>query len=122
MLRSNSTIKVHGFVNLSKELPKNHILVHPSLLETTPKSLKEGMASGLTIITTYNSGPDFKDNSEGFIINEQSSKEIVQKLKLLYDDRKKLENMCKKSRSFSMKKSWEDYGLEVYKNYKKILK
>lgn len=115
-------IKTNGFVDLKKELPKNHILVHPSLLETTPKTLKEAMASGLTVITTFHSGPDFKDGREGFIIKEQNSDEIAEKLNYFYKNRKELEIFSKRARKFAEKKNWDDYGKEVYNSYNKILR
>ena len=110
-----------GYVDLAKELKKNLVYVHPSMLETTPKILKESMASGLVPITTYYSGPDFKDKKEGFIIRTQNFKDIKEKLKYLYDNRYVLEKMAKKSRKHAENFTWEDYGNRICLTYKEII-
>lgn len=115
-------ISLHGYVNLEKELPKNNVLVHPSLQETTPKSLKEGMACGLVPIVTHHSGPDYKDKQEGFIVDEQDSDQIAERIKMLYENKLLLKTMSEKSREFAKKKSWKSYGEEVIENYKKVIK
>lgn len=111
-----------GYVDVKKELPKNHIYVHPSLLETTPKTIMEALASGLPVITTPNSGPNFKDGVQGFIVPHQNPKEIADKLKLLYNDRTLLKKMSQNARKFAEKYTWKSYGINVIKFYDKILK
>lgn len=115
-------INICGYVDLKKELPKNHIYVHPSLLETTPKTMNEALASGLPVITVSHSGPSFIDGKEGFIINEQSVDELKEKILFFYNNRDKLKKFSKSARKLALKRSWKDYGEDVYKSYKKIIK
>jgi glycosyltransferase involved in cell wall biosynthesis len=114
-------IMINGFVDLSKELPKNHLLVHPSLLETTPKVITEALASGVPVITTYHSGPSFEDGVEGFIVDEQTSVQLAEKIKFFYDNRNELEVFSIRARESVRKFTWNDYGRYVVTIYDEII-
>ena len=113
-------IYARGYVDLTKELTKNLVHVHPSLLDTSPKTMNEALACGLPVITTYNSGPSFTNGKEGFVVAHQSVKELKEKLLFFYNNRKELEKFSKRARKLAEKKDWRKYGQEVYDNYKQI--
>lgn len=115
-------ILTHGFVDIKKQLPRNHLMVHPSLLESTPKTLNEALASGLPVITTSNSGPAFKDGIEGFVVREQSCKDIAEKINFFYYNRDELKKFSQRAREFASKRSWDDYGKDVFDSYYKIIR
>lgn len=114
-------INLLGFVDLCKELPKNHVLVHPSLLETTPKVITEALMAGVPVITTHYSGPVFKNGVEGFIVDEQNSKQIEEKLLFFYNNRDKLKEFSLNAHNSVKDFTWENYGDFVVKHYKKII-
>lgn len=114
----NNNIITHGFVNITKELPKNHIYVFPSLLEGSSKSIYEAMACELPVISTINSGPIYKDNIEGFIIDAQSIIQIKEKILYFYNDRKKIIEYGKNGRKLVLNFTWENYAIKVIENYK----
>lgn len=111
-------IKLHGFVDVSKELNKNHIFVFPSRLEGSAKAIYEAMASGLVVITTENAGSVIKNNKEGFIIPVNDISAIKEKILFLHDNPLQLEKLAKNSRKLALKYTWQKYGKEVIKLYK----
>lgn len=114
-------INLHGFIDLSKELPKNHIFLFPSLLEGSAKSVYEALASGLPVITTFNSGSIVEDKKTGFIIPVQNISEIKEKILYFYENRKEIEKMSINARNLAKKFPWGVYGRKINKLYKTIL-
>jgi glycosyltransferase involved in cell wall biosynthesis len=106
-------IKVHGFIKLEKELPKNDIFVFPSLLEGSAKSLYEAMACGLPVVTTYNAGSVVRNGKEGFIIPVQDVEAIRKKILYFYDNRKQIKKMGRAARKLAEKYTWERYAATV---------
>jgi len=114
-------IKIHGFVDLTKELPKNHIFVFPSLLEGPTKVNYEALACGLPVITTYNTGSIVRDDKEGFIIPIQNTKAIKEKILYFYNNPSEIVRMGNNARKLAEKYTWKRYGEEIFKIYKKII-
>ncbi len=119
-LKKKINIKLHGFVKLDEILSENHILVHPSLLETTPKVINEAMAAGLPVITTFNSGPNFEDGKEGFIVPIQDKEAIKDKIMFFYKNRNEIKNFGDRARKLVEKFTWQDYANVVHEFYNKI--
>lgn len=115
-------IKLHGFVDISKELPRNDVFILPSLLEGSSKATLEAMACGIPGIVTYNSGSVIEDSKEGFIIPIQNPKEIKNKLEKLYKDKKLLSKLSKNAREKAKKYGPDLYSSSVIEVYKKCLK
>lgn len=116
-LKEQKNVITPGFVDLTKELPKSHIYVFPSLLEGSSKSVYEAMACELPVITTINAGPIFKDKNEGFIIEAQNVKQIENKILYFYNNRKEINKFGKKARKLVTKFSWGNYAKNIIKNY-----
>ncbi len=114
-------IFTHWFVDLTKELNKNYIFLFPSLLEWSAKSTYEALASGLPLITTYNSWSVIDDGKEWFIILTQDVNTIKEKLLYFYNDRAKLEEMWKNARKLSLSYTWENYTENLIRFYNKVL-
>ncbi len=111
-------INVYGFVDLKKELNKNHIFLFPSLLEGSAKSVYEAMACGLPIISTFNAGTIIEDKKEGFIIPIQDVKAIKEKVLFFYNNRDEIEKFAKRARLKAQRYTWKRYGKEIIKHYK----
>lgn len=117
-LKDLPNCKIHGFVKIENELPKNSVFVLPSLLEGSAKAIYEALACGLPVITTRNSGSIITDGKEGFIIPIKNSKAVLDKINLLYEDKTLRNRMSKRARKLAEKYTWEKYANEVIKTYK----
>jgi len=116
-LKNVEKVNVHGFVDIKKKLPKNHIYVFPSLMEGSSKSVYEALASGLPVITTFNSGSVVRDGKEGFIIPVQNVKILKQKIEFFYNNRNQVRLYGRRARLLAEKYTWENYGKNFLKIY-----
>lgn len=112
------SIFIHGFVDIKKELPKNHVFLFPSLMEGSAKAVYEAMACSMPVITTYNAGSIIKNNNTGFIVDNENIDQIKEKLLFFYNNRKNIYLFGKRARKQVEKYSWEKYAKEVLKTYK----
>ena len=96
-LKVQNNIKLVG--RLSQEgvaaaLNQSHIFILPSITDKTgdeegiPNSLKEAMAMGLPVISTYHAGiPELiQDGRSGFLVPEKDSKALVKKIEYLINN------------------------------------
>jgi len=113
-------VVIHGFIDLTKEIPKNNIYVFPSLLEGSAKSVYEAMACGLPIITTYNAGSVIQNGKEGFIIPVQDVNSIKEKILFFYNNRDEIEKFGKQARKTAEKYTWENYSKNINKIYERF--
>jgi len=113
-------IKIHGFIDITDELPKNHIFVFPSLLEGSAKVTYEALACGLPVITTYNSGSIIRNKVEGFVIPIQNVEAIKDKILYFYNHREQIKIFGKRARKLAEKYTWEMYGKKIVNIYEKI--
>lgn len=109
-----------GFINTKRYFQKCDIYVFPSLLEGSSKSTYEAMASGLPVITTFESGSIIKDGVDGIIVPKASVEEL--KLAMLL-----LKNSCDMRKEIRLKAfdkikkfTWSYYSeryIELYKEF-----
>jgi glycosyltransferase involved in cell wall biosynthesis len=101
------------------------IFVLPSLHEGTPNSLLEAMASGLPVIASATGGiPEVIDNeSNGFLVNPASSKEIKDKLNPLIASSELRNRIGTQGRIKLMATycSWEDHAKKLHDIYQQLL-
>jgi len=112
-------IRCHGFVDVAKELAKNHVYVFPSLMEGSSKSVYEAMACGLPVITTRNAGSIIEDGREGFIVPIQDEKALKDKISYFYNDRKQISSFGRRARIKVERYTWEDYAKKIISTYRK---
>lgn len=92
--------------NFIKELYNHHIFVLPSKtakngdMEGIPNVLKEAMASGMPVISTYHAGiPELiQDGKTGFLVGEISPMGIFSKFEWILKNNKKISGICSNAR------------------------
>lgn len=85
-----------GFMSkaaLSDEYKWADIFVFPSIAEGSASVIYEAMSFGLPIITTYATGSIVRNNIEGFVIQQPSVEELIDKISALYFNRELLKVM-----------------------------
>ena len=120
--KENPSIKFPGFMDLKEIYSESDVFVFPSIEEGSALVTYEAMASGLPIITTFNSGAVTRNGKDGFIIPIRDIKVLKEKIKYFYDHPKQIEKMGKSARKYVEKFTWEKYGDNLVKEYKKISK
>jgi len=113
------------FVNYVKDLTKVYqtasVFVFPSIEEGSALVNYEAMASGVPVITTYNSGSLARDGVDGFVIPVRDIAAIRDKLTALYEDPGLRDRMGKSARERIEPYTWEAYGDNLVKEYEKIV-
>jgi len=119
---SNKTIKFTGFDDPKKYYKQSDVFVFPSIEEGSALVTYEAMASGLPLIATFNSGSVAREGKDGFIIPIRDVKELKAKIKFMQDNPIICDKMGKSARKYMEKFPWENYGKNILKAYKRILK
>lgn len=91
---------------------KAHVFVFPSLFEGFAKVILEAMASGLPVITTYNSaGPDLIDPGvHGYIINPGDIAELARLMSQMAREPQSIKKMGEAARARAEHFTWTAYG------------
>ena len=125
---SNSKMIFYGHKSFNKipgYFSKASIFCIPSIHDGLALVIPQALSSGLPVICTENSGgKEYVINKfNGFIIKPYSTKEIIEKIKILYEDPSALYNMKKNIKKFKIKNlSWKNYGEKLYQKIKNQLK
>ena len=85
-------------------------------------SIYEALASGLPCIVTRNTGSVVRDKIDGFIINEQSIDEIIEKIIYCKNNPDVLSEFSIRARENANRHTWEKYSHNIEMFYKKVLK
>lgn len=97
------------------------VFVLPSKNEGMSNCLLESMVRSLPIIATDVGGTrELVDESNGFVVEKENSKQITEALERLYRDRSLIERMGNASREKVRNLSWEKISEEYIKLYKKV--
>lgn len=118
---NNKSIKFIGFTDLKKYYAMSDIFVFPSIEEGSALVNYEAMASGLPIITTYNSGSVARNGKDGFIIPIRDRESLKKKIKYFYKNPSQIEIMGKNARKNIENYTWEKHGERLVNIYKEIL-
>lgn len=121
--KRDKTIRLKGFdPNLKELYRKSDVFVFPSLEEGSALVNYEAMASGLPVITTFNSGSIIRNGKDGFIVPVRDVKTLKEKIKYFYENPKKCIKMGKNAKEHVKRYTWNNYGERLVKEYKRILK
>lgn len=124
-LNLESSVQLLDFMdhhNFIKELYSHHIFILPSKtakngdMEGIPNVLKEAMASGMPVISTYHAGiPELiEDGKTGFLVAEGDCAGILKKFEWILRNKRKTLEICHNARAWILKK------FDVKKNINKI--
>jgi glycosyltransferase involved in cell wall biosynthesis len=113
-------IIIHGFCETSRDLPKNHLFVFPTLMEGSAKSTYEALACGLPVITTRNAGSVVRNGREGMIIEARDEKALEKGIERYASDRKMLKRHAEAARKRAIGYTWERYASAVVDEYERM--
>lgn len=95
------------------ELPQYYqsadIFVYPSVHEGSALAIYEALASGLPVITTFNSGSVVRDGVEGFIVPIRDIDALKEKIVLLYQNKELRTRMSREARKRAETFTWQAY-------------
>jgi glycosyltransferase involved in cell wall biosynthesis len=119
-------IKFLGFLKGNEKfslMKSANILVLPSLWESLPIVVLEGMACGKPIIASDVGGIPYlvHDGVNGFLIQPGEIKELSNKIITLLEDKKLQEKMGKESLKRSEEFDWNKIALKTYEVYVEII-
>lgn len=124
--KKHPDIKIHGHMpqdDLKSFLRNSDIYIFPSYCEGAAQSLKEAMASGLPVIATFQSGAPIKHAENGWIIQDNSSKDLTEAILFLSKDQKLRQQLgMNAAKIIKDEHTWEHYGKQVSKLYIDLLK
>lgn len=118
--RDRYHIHLHGFTDLTAELPANHLYVLPSHREGSAKSVYEALACGLPVITTEETGSVVRDGVEGFIVPAGDPQTLAARLSTLLTDAPLRLRMATAARTRSQEFTWQRYGESVVSVYRNL--
>jgi len=115
-----SGVYTYGFMDITDELPKNHVFVFPSLFEGSSKSVFEALACGLPVITTPNSGSVVRHGIDGFIVEPEDEKALGEAIQSLYANHRLREEMGVNARHLAEEFTWDVYRERVWSTYRSL--
>lgn len=120
---NNKTINFIGFTkNLKYYYEMSDVFVFPSLEEGSALANYEAMASGLPSIVTFNAGSIARDGKEGFIVPIRDVKSLKKKILYFYNNPSEVKRMGANARKLVEKYTWENYGKNLIRAYRHMLK
>jgi len=120
--KKNKSIKFVGFADPRKYYAQADIAVFPSIEEGSALVNYEAMASGLPLITTFNSGTIARDGKEALIVPIRNIKILKEKIKYMYSNPDKAKKMGKAARKLVEENyTWEKYGERLINAYRNIV-
>lgn len=111
-------VNYHGFLNnedLYLLYKKCHVMVHPSLAESSPNVIIEALYNSLPVVATKASGDSILSGFNGVVVPVGDSKGLSVVIERLFSSPKYLQNMQKNCASRGYIYSQEDYMQDFYK-------
>ncbi len=110
-----------GFVkNPAKLYASSSAFIFPSLEEGSALVTYEAMASGLPVITTFNSGSIVRDGEDGFIVPIRNVDAICAGIEKLHNDRGLARKMGASAWEYILRYTWENYSSGLARHYRDI--
>ncbi|KKQ89819.1 MAG: Glycosytransferase [Candidatus Curtissbacteria bacterium GW2011_GWC2_38_9] len=100
---------------------KAGIFCLPSYADASPGVLMEAMASGLPIITTYESDPLMKDGQEGLLIKAGDTKALSAAIDRLLSDRTSARQLGQVAKEKASRYSWENQAKKFLRLYHEVI-
>ncbi|MEZ8107293.1 glycosyltransferase family 4 protein [Vibrio cortegadensis] len=110
-------IKFHGHLlqdELKKHFSENDIYIFPTYAEGAAQSVKEAMAAGMPVITTFNSGAPIISGESGILIPVHDVQSLISSLDLLGSNAELRQEMgIMASRVILKEHNWETYSERI---------
>ena len=109
--------------NSIKLIRGSDILIQPSIHEGISTTILEAMACKIPIIASNVGGNKelLLDNQNGFLINPESSDEIIEKITVILDDKTLAQKFGEKSSELIQNYEWSKIGQKYLELYKSLL-
>ncbi|MFA5075524.1 MAG: glycosyltransferase family 4 protein, partial [Candidatus Babeliales bacterium] len=110
--------------NLKKLYQGSDLFVLPSIEDGFGMVIGEAMACGLPVICSDNTAASdlIEDKVHGFIVPAGSADILAEKILYIYQNREHAQFMGQLAKEHVQKFSWDNYGENIFKTYKSILK
>ncbi|WP_172972568.1 glycosyltransferase family 4 protein [Fundicoccus ignavus] len=108
-------------IEINKAYQDNDLFILPSLVEGSALSVYEALATGMPCIVTNNTGSVVDNGVDGFIIEEESAKSIVQAIQCIYTQEINIEHMSVSARRKAENYSWNHFEDRIASFYDSIL-
>lgn len=120
-LETHINLPIEKLVELMQD---SDVFVFPSICEGFGLVLVQAMATGLPLITTYNtSGPDFiEEGKDGFLIEAQDVEAIKNKVKYFLQNPEEVKRMGQNAIIKSKDFTWDKFSSEIIKSVEKAEK
>lgn len=111
-------VKLKGFQKLSNIGLQNFCLFLPSWIEGSSKAVFEGMAMGLAVVVTPNTGSIVKHGVNGLIVEPGDEKAMAEVLLKLHSDREYAGRLSESAVKTVQRYSWDSYCKGVRAAYR----
>jgi len=122
---NNKDVIFHGHLPQNEMLPillSGDIYIFPTYVEGCAQTVKEAMAVGLPVITTFQSGAPIQHKENGFLIEDDNALALalaIEELVLNNELREKIGRNA--SETISQDHTWLKYGQDVLSIYKELI-
>lgn len=125
-LLENPNVEVLGRVDRKRVAAlciESDVFVFPSCTEGMSLACLEAMGSGLPIICTFNSGVSdlVVEGMTGFFVTPGDWLDLLEKIKLLASDRRRMADMGVNAYNKALDFSWEAYEIKAARLFKEII-
>ncbi|TKX71837.1 glycosyltransferase family 4 protein [Halorubrum sp. GN11GM_10-3_MGM] len=121
--KDDDSIQFLGWVDdLYEWFGKSSAFVFPTLEEGSAMVVYEAMASGLPIITTFNSGWVGKDGKHGIEVPTRDSESVAEAIQYMYNNPEERKQMGENARDHITSNFTEDdYGERIFSEYQAMI-
>ena len=124
--KNNNSIRFTGSVSsleVNNYLTSSSLMVHPAICDSGPRSVLEGMASGLPVIISNMSGYSelLTNGKEGFVVPAFDIDALESKIKYFYQNKDKIKTMGKCALDTVQNYSLDTYSSSVIKCIEDVL-
>jgi len=124
-IKESKDFKFHGHLSQDKMLPillDSDVYIFPTYVEGAAQSVKEAMSTGLSIITTRQSGAPIIHGENGLLIEDHNALALYSAIKLLIQDDNLLEAIGRNAtKTIRNGHSWNRYAEVVRDVYCELL-
>jgi glycosyltransferase involved in cell wall biosynthesis len=121
--KSNDDIRFLGWVDdLYEWYEKSSAFVFPTLEEGSARVIYEAMASGLPIVTTFNSGWVGEDGEHGIEVPIRDSEAVAEAIRYMYNNPEERKQMGENAQNHITSNFTEDdYGERIFSEYQSMI-